>query len=203
MNADVSVPDALPSPVEKSRPAQRTFVRRLTRGLERCLAILGLFFLIYFFGFDLSVMVSGSMSPTLCGDGNAGSDYVLSEHVTHLFSNPKRWDLVSFHSSEGVLIMKRVVGLPRETVAMTSGGDILINGKPSTRPKAVQRVVYFPYGNMVNGHAVETGEGYFVLGDDSKDSDDSRYNPPLQQAQIAGRPFLIVWPLSRTGFVNP
>jgi hypothetical protein len=42
-----------------------------------------------------------------------------------------------------------------------------------------------------------------VLGDDSKDSQDSRWEKPVEPDLMNGRPLLIVWPLSRLGFVNP
>ena len=181
----------------------RLRMSRLFRAVERAFAILGVLFLVYFLCFDLSVMISGSMSPTLAGDGKDGSDYVLSERITYWFSNPKRWNLVAFHSSEGVLIMKRVVGLPNESLSMNEDDQILINGQISPRPKSLERIKYYRYGSLANGNTLRTGDGYYILGDDSKDSDDSRWNPPLQRKQLVGRPLLVVWPLSRFGFVNP
>jgi hypothetical protein len=42
-----------------------------------------------------------------------------------------------------------------------------------------------------------------VLGDDSKDSQDSRWEKPVTRDAIVGRAWLVVWPLKRFGFVNP
>lgn len=183
--------------------ARRSLLRRCLRIVERGLAIFGLFALIYLLCFDLSVMTSGSMSPTLQGNGRPGSDYILCERVSYWFSTPKRWDLVAFHSSEGIFIMKRVIGLPHEAVSMNKAEALMIDGKELTRPKSIEHIKYYRYGKLNSFTPVETGDGYFVLGDDSKDSDDSRYNPPLRMEQISARPWLIVWPLSRFGFVNP
>jgi hypothetical protein len=47
------------------------------------------------------------------------------------------------------------------------------------------------------------GAGYYVLGDCSADSDDSRYNAPVRPDQLIGRAWLILAPGGRRGFVNP
>jgi len=44
---------------------------------------------------------------------------------------------------------------------------------------------------------------YHVLGDDTRDSQDSRFDGPIPTDQIKARAWLIVWPFSRIGFVNP
>ena len=46
------------------------------------------------------------------------------------------------------------------------------------------------------------GSGYYVLGDDLKDSDDSRFNGPVPADRIMGRAWLIVWPMKRLGWVR-
>jgi signal peptidase I len=99
--------------------------------------------------------------------------------------------------------MKRVVGLPGETVALRDTATILINGRPIDRPASLQSLKYYSFGAFQAGRTAECGSGYFVLGDDSKDSQDSRYTGPLDLHQIKGRAWLRVWPLSRIGFVNP
>ena len=143
------------------------------------------------------------MSPTLKGNGKPGSDWVLSERITHRFRAPRRWELLAFRNAEGLQIMKRVVGLPGETVALKKDGTFLIDGTVIGRPTVIAQNKYFAWGKLTAEHRAEAGDGYFVLGDDSKDSQDSRWEKPVERDSIYGRPLLIVWPISRFGFVNP
>jgi signal peptidase I len=128
---------------------------------------------------------------------------VLSEHVTHWFRAPRRWELLAFRNREGVQIMKRVVALPGENVVLKKDGTFLIDGNAVVRPASLSSIEYFPWGTLSSGIPVNCSKGYFVLGDYSKDSDDSRWNSPVEPSAINGRPWLIIWPLSRIGFVNP
>jgi type IV secretory pathway protease TraF len=56
---------------------------------------------------------------------------------------------------------------------------------------------------LTGGRSAECGRGYYVLGDYTKDSNDSRYEGPVSPERIIGRPWLRVWPPGRMGFVNP
>jgi len=182
---------------------RRRILRKLFRATERGLAILGLILLIYFAGFDLHTMTSGSMSPTLKGNGKPGSDWVLSERVTHFFRAPRRWELIAFRNAEGLQIMKRVVGLPGEKVVLKKDGTFLVDGAAVERPAAIAQTKYYAWGALAAEHSAGSDTGYFVLGDDSKDSQDSRWEKPVEPDAMNGRPLLVVWPLSRFGFVNP
>jgi hypothetical protein len=53
--------------------------------------------------------------------------------------------------------------------------------------------------NLVNGKSVPIGDGWHVLGDQLRDSLDSRYEGPVRKNQIVGHAWLRVWPLSRYG----
>ncbi len=177
--------------------------RKILRWVERVLAIMGLFFVIYFVAFNFSFVISGSMSPTLQGENLKSADCVLSEKITYWFRNPRRWELVMYHNEEdGIQIMKRVAGLPGETISI-KGKWISVNGSPIERPPSLKFLRYYPYGNMEKGAKVSCGTGYYVLGDFTTDSQDSRFEGPLAPERIRARPWLTVWPLSRFGFINP
>ena len=190
-----------PPPAKLSRP--RRWVRRLFRFVRNCLALLGLLFLIYHVGFDLSQIVSPSMAPTLRGTGEDNGDWVLSERISFRFRKPRRWELVRFHDDQGVEVMKRAVGLSGETLCLREG-RVFIDGKPVPTPPRLGFLNYYTYGPYLhNGKSVSCGDGYFVLGDYSRDSYDSRFTGPRPSGRINGRPWLIVWPPSRFGWVNP
>lgn len=100
--------------------------------------------------------------------------------------------------------MKRVAGLPGEKLSISEGGVVVIDGKQMPPPQSISFLHYYAYGpKSFQGAITDCGTGFFVLGDDSKDSDDSRYEGPFQPKQIRGRPLLRVWPLLRFGWVNP
>jgi signal peptidase I len=179
----------------------RWFLRRAERGF----AVIGLaMFLYHGGGFNLSVVSSHSMTPTLQGDTLFNGDVVLTERISYLYHKPRRWDVVMFHEEEfGSQVMKRVIGLPGETVVLRDKAQtILIDGNPVERPRSLRGIKYLAYGNLINGQSVPCGRGYFVLGDFSMDSQDSRWTGPIQPNQIRGRAALIVWPARRIGFVN-
>ncbi|HUT35818.1 MAG TPA: signal peptidase I [Planctomycetota bacterium] len=192
----------MPDPSPATKPRCRRWLRRLFRWGEHLLAVAGILFIIYHVGFDLTVMTSPSMAPTLRGTCVKDGDWVLSERVAYWFRRPRRWEIVAFHSSDGVPVMKRVVGLPGEEVSLRDG-RVLVNGSPVAYPPALGGIKYVPDGMLHRGRAAKCGEGYFVLGDDSGDSQDSRYDGPVALDRIERRAWLIVWPPSRIRWVTP
>jgi signal peptidase I len=176
--------------------------RRLLRTAERGFAVIGFVTVAFRLCFDLSVVVSPSMSPAIRGTCAEDGDWVLTEKVSHLLHRPRRWEVVAFHNPQGMQVMKRVVGLPGEAVSLQER-EVAVNGVAVPRPASVGSLKYYAFGNLYGGGSVECGKGYYVLGDDSRDSEDSRFEGPLEARRIVGRAWLIVWPPSRLGFVSP
>lgn len=186
-------------------PARRRLpgARRMLRLAERAFAVTGLLLVVYHIGFHLSVISSASMAPTLQGESLLNGDMVLAEKVSYWFRKPRRWEVVMFRDDDGMLVMKRVVGLPGETIAIRDWDKgVLINGAPVAQPRSLETIKYLAYGNLTGGKAVACSDGYFIMGDDSKDSQDSRFTGPLKPQRIRARAWLLVRPLSRFGFVN-
>lgn len=183
-----------------SSRARRVF-GRLLRLAEHALATVGALFLIYVAFFEASTIVSPSMAPTLKGTSVDDGDWVLTEKLTYRLRSPRRWDVVTISRDDGLRMMKRVAGLPGERVAQPRNGPFLVNGKPAEMPKAVD-LKFLRYGNLTEPEPVPCGDGYYVLGDDTRDSDDSRFIGPVARKRIVGRAWLIFWPLSRIGFVR-
>jgi signal peptidase I len=125
-------------------------------------------------------------------------DRVLIDHRGSLHGHWRRGDIVLFESEgswgddEDTLI-KRIIGLPGETVGVING-HVFINGKTLAEdylkePQKSEDPVQLTLGR---------GE-YFVMGDNRNNSDDSRYNGAVKDAQIRGRAALIYYPLGRIG----
>ncbi|GJM24519.1 MAG: hypothetical protein DHS20C16_09340 [Phycisphaerae bacterium] len=184
---------------------QASRVRRVTIRLARYardnLAFFGLVCLFYCVGFDLTKVISGSMAPTLCGDGGPDSDWVLCERVSYWFREPRRWEVVQYVTDDRMLVAKRIVGLPGESIGLIDGHPT-ISGVRIDRPESLTHLDYIPQGNLTGGRTQSCVDRYFFLGDDSEDSWDSRFDGPIKRESMGARAWLIVWPPSRIGFVN-
>ncbi|MEN8151203.1 MAG: signal peptidase I [Planctomycetota bacterium] len=86
-----------------------------------------------------------SMNPTLLGDNGGGTgDRILVFKVPYLLGEPDRWDIVVFKYPLNISknYIKRLVGLPGETLEITRDGDILIDGKIARKPPHIQDVLF-------------------------------------------------------------
>lgn len=183
-------------------PKPKSFLRRLGRNAERALAFIGVSVIACHFCFYSSRVVSPSMQPTLEGTNYEEGDRVLTEKVSYLFRQPERWEVIAFRRDSGQVNMKRVAAFPGETISMKLDGTVVINGRPVPLPETLSHLQYFPIAKLYPGREVKCEDGYFVLGDDSRDSDDSRYEELVRPDRVIGRAWLIVSPTNRFGFVN-
>ena len=138
----------------------------------------------------------GSMAPTL-----SSGQKVLINSAGYILGTPERGDIVAFRISEGGnILIKRVVGVPGDTVQI-SGGQILINGEIYMEKKD------FPLMEEAGlaEEPVELGTGeYFVLGDNRNASEDSRSAVigNVRAANIIGKPWFRISPAHDIGFVK-
>ncbi len=154
---------------------------------------------------------TSSMEPTLhCARPSPGcearfSDRVLADRVSYHFRNPRRGEIVVFKtpararqvcqgSSGSSVFVKRLIGLPGETIREKSGGIIFINGKklndsfiqPSRRKLDVRTDTWH----------VPKGE-YFFMGDNRGESCDSRDWGSVPRGNLIGKVFMTYWPPNR------
>ena len=108
----------------------------------------------------------------------ATGDLVLVESLSYRLRRPGRFEVVVIHdpAEPGRLAIKRIVGLPGETVAVEDG-TLLVDGRPVAAP--VRLPAY--------AGTVRTGDGYYVLGDNPAGSADSRTYGPVPPEFIVGR----------------
>jgi signal peptidase I len=165
------------------------------------LAATGLSFIVFHLCFETIVMTSDSMAPTLCGTNYKSGDRILVEKVTSWFRAPKRWEIHYFHDDEGMAVAKRIVALPGETIGIKQK-SIWINGSKLEMPRELAHLKYHSFGNIAADRQVKCDGGYYMLGDDSRDSYDSRFTGPISPDRFRGRVWCILWPLSRASFVN-
>jgi signal peptidase I len=153
---------------------------------------------------------SSSMEPTLhCaepGDGCTAqfSDRVLANRFIYHFRDPDRGDVVVFDVPEraervcggqGGTFVKRIVGLPGETVSMRNG-VVSIDGEELEEPYIEPE----RRGEDDSGpFRVEPGH-YFFMGDNRVESCDSRRWGGVPRESLIGEVFAVYWPPQRIGF---
>ncbi len=136
-----------------------------------------------------------SMHPTF-----ANLDYLIVDELIYRFHDPDRGDVVVFRypNNPSIFYIKRVIGLPGETLSITRGVITV------TSPSGVTRTLAEPY--ILNEDATYTKkitldpDEYFVMGDNRPNSSDSRVWGPLPRKNVVGRVDLRLLPLSHFGF---
>ena len=159
------------------------------------LSVLVLTYLLITFVVQRTVVTGESMEPTLM-DG----DNLLVDKLTYRFHEPKRFDVVVFPYSGGEksYYIKRVIGLPGETVFIDENGMIFING--SLLDESYGKEVILSAGLAETNINLGANE-YFVLGDNRNHSADSR-DPsigPVERSEIVGRAWVRTYPFKKFG----
>ena len=181
--------------------SRRGWLRRGARQIEHVFALIGVLFVTFRLLLELSVVVSSSMSPTLQGASYENGDWLLTERISYRLRSPRRWEVVTYRAADGELVSKRVLGLPGETIALSNAKPV-INGSELEIPASLSFLRYYPFGNLREGRERRIDDGYYVMGDDSKDSQDSRFEGEVEPRGVVGRAIFILWPPERVGFVR-
>lgn len=143
--------------------------------------------------------VSGSSMETTLSDG----DNLLVDKITYRFSDPKRFDIIvfPFQYDTDTYYIKRIIGMPGETVQIDYDGNIYING--SLMEESYGREVIQNPGRAAEPITLGEDE-YFVMGDNRNNSMDSR-NPSvgnIHRKDIIGRAWVRIWPFSKFGVLK-
>jgi signal peptidase I len=132
------------------------------------------------------------MEPTLIGGQHIWVDRVLYR----LTDGPHRGDIVVFQSwDQDTPFVKRVVGLPGETVEFR-GGDVVIDGEIVDEP-----YLTVPTDGPAGPFSL-AGDELFVMGDNRSRSGDSRLYGPLREDDLIGRAWLRYWPPDKIGLLS-
>jgi signal peptidase I len=187
---------------------------------------------------DWNDVPSGSMRPTIIeGDrifvNKLAYDLKVPFTTWHIaeWGNPQRGDIVVFFSPhDGIRLVKRVIGLPGDTIELRNN-QLVLNGTPvEYQPIAEELLRYIPaveregrvfaseklpsqthaVGGYPAAHAPRTfaplvvpPDEYFMMGDNRDDSFDSRFYGPVKREKIVGRAAAVVLSFDRSNYWLP
>ena len=143
--------------------------------------------------------VSGSSMETTLSE----NDNLIVDKLTYRFNDPERFDIIVFPVAYGTetYYIKRIIGLPGETVRIDSEGNIYINDELLEESYGRERIAN--PGKAENGITLGEDE-YFVLGDNRNDSVDSRMETVgnIKKENIVGRAWIRIWPFNKFGILK-
>lgn len=154
--------------------------------IQTALISLGIFFFVYIFLIQPHRVKGESMVPNF-----ADGELLLTEKVSYRFGQPKRGDVIVFQApGREVDFIKRVIGLPGETVQI-SDGNIFINSQ-----KITEDYINVRTDGEINRTLAK--DEYFVMGDNRGASLDSRAIGPIKRDTIRGKTWLVYWPVIKS-----
>lgn len=141
-------------------------------------------------------IVSGaSMNPTF-----TNGQYLIIDELSYHLTLPERGDVVVFKYPKNPkqYFIKRVIGLPGETVTVNEQGQVIIKNIAGEEVATLKE----PYVQFTKSDSVELKLGldeYFVMGDNRAGSFDSRMWGPVKEDLIVGKAFLRLFPFTTIG----
>lgn len=132
-------------------------------------------------------VVGPSMEPTL-----QNHQYILVDKALYYLHAPQRGDVIVFAYPKDTSVdyVKRIIGIPGDTVVISANGAVVVDGVPLHEPYISAEVN--PYGAQT-WHVGP--DQYFVLGDHRDNSSDSRAWGLVPRGDIIGEAALVYWPL--------
>ena len=132
-------------------------------------------------------------------------DNLIVDKLSYRFRDPERFDIIvfPFQYQTNTYYIKRIIGLPGETVQIMEDGSIYINGEKME--ESYGREVIQPETIGRAAEPIILGEDeYFVMGDNRNNSSDSRTDivGNIKREDIIGKAWLRIWPLSDFGVLK-
>ena len=187
----VSIPSLSEIQSERKRIRRGTYYRQALRGTISVLLVVA----------AVAVLITTLFLPILQISGDSMSPTLEHDEIVVLLKTKKfeRGDLIGFYY-QGKILLKRVIALPEDEVAIDADGNVYVNGELLEEPYVTEKGLgdcdlEFPYK--------VPGTSYFVLGDRRSNSVDSRNSVvgAISRDDIIGKVFIRVWPLPEFGFV--
>ena len=187
----VAVPSMDEIQRERKRIRRKDYYRQALGGTVSVLVVVA----------AVAVLVATLFLPILQISGDSMSPTLTHDEIVILLKTKdfKQGDLIGFYY-QGKILLKRVIALPEDEVALDAEGNVYVNGQLLEESYVTDKELgdcdlEFPYR--------VPGTGYFVLGDRRSNSVDSRNSVvgAVAREDIIGKVFIRVWPLSKIGLI--
>ncbi len=175
-------------------------MKEMISTLVYLLGVLCLTWLVITFVGQRTEVDGSSMEPML-----SNGDNLIVDKITYRFRDPQRYDIIvfPFKYQENTYYIKRIIGLPGETVQIDEQGNIYIDGE--VLPENYGREIIRPDTVGIATTPIVLGEDeYFVMGDNRNNSTDSRTEivGNIKREDIIGRAWVRIWPLNKIGILK-
>lgn len=177
---------------------EESIILKIVNRIVEAVAVVAFaWFLVYCFGSE--VRCTGQSMQPVIEDG----DGLLVDRAGFKLAGPSRYDIAVFRSSvTGNVNIKRIIGLPGETV-LISGGTVYINGAALDVPDSLTFSDISLAGLAETPVELSENE-YFVLGDNRDASEDSRFESVgnVKASDLEGKAWFRISPFERMGTVR-
>lgn len=175
-------------------------MRELLNTAIYLLCVLGAVWLVITFVGQRTEVEGASMENTL-----HNGDNLIVDKLSYRFHDPERFDIIvfPFQFQDNTYYIKRIIGLPGETVQIMDDGSIYINREKLEENYGMEVIKPETIGRAAE--PIELGDDeYFVMGDNRNNSSDSRTDMVgnIKRENIIGKAWLRIWPVSDFGVLQ-
>ena len=175
-------------------------MRELLNTAIYLLCVLGAVWLVITFVGQRTEVEGASMENTL-----HNGDNLIVDKLSYRFHDPERFDIIvfPFQFQDNTYYIKRIIGLPGETVQIMDDGSIYINGEKLEENYGMEVIKPETIGRTAE--PIELGDDeYFVMGDNRNNSSDSRTDMVgnIKRENLIGKAWLRIWPVSDFGILQ-
>jgi signal peptidase I len=174
------------------------FARSFFDSIQVIVIALAVVVLVYLFVASFNIVDGCSMYPNF-----EPQDLIISEKITTTWGKLGRGDVIVFQASTGKDFIKRLIGMPGDRVKV-QGGKVYINGEIlnedylSESNKNIDSGTYLQEGLEIT----VAPDHYIAMGDNRKNSLDSRNIGQIEKDKIKGKAWLVFWPFNKFHMVQ-
>ena len=177
---------------------ENTIVKEILGWVLYIAIIIGATYLIVNYVGQRTRVIGSSMEATL-----HEGDNLIVDKISYRFRDPERFEIIvfPFKYKENTFYIKRIIGLPGETVQIIDG-EVYIDGEVLNESYGLEKIDEDRKG--IAAKPITLGEDeYFVLGDNRNNSSDSRDQSVglLKKEDMMGRAWIRIWPLNNIGVI--
>lgn len=166
-------------------------IKEFLKDSIKMIAFVAVVLFLFIYVVSITQVVGNSMSPNL-----QSGEILFLNKVKYRYSDVKRGDIISLDYADTKYLIKRVIGLPGDTVSIKNS-VVYINNEKYEEPYLPNDLRYADFSLEDIGYSVIPEGMYLVLGDNRADSLDGRDIGLIGKDAINGKISLRFWPLNR------